>query len=187
MIQVGEIEEIEASANKLRKVARLLSLIFLILFWCAVLITCVVLIAAIGSSAQLRTSDSMITVLPSCLKLVIESAVVLFMIWVARSVFRDISSGVSPFTQRQANRLKIAAVLQLLHAVFVAAVSPAFLQIMGIGESLLGASIGDLSLASPTRIIPISASDIILAIVLFCAALFVEYGSLLQQLSDDTV
>ena len=83
--------------------------------------------------------------------------------------------------------MKIAACFQVLHAVVTALLSPAFYIAIGLGDAALGATVGMSPTEANMRFIPINMGDIVLAIVLFCAALIVEYGSLLQQLSDDTV
>jgi hypothetical protein len=120
-------------------------------------------------------------------KIAVETCVSLFMIWTIWKIFSDISKGLSPFSTIQAKRLRIAAMLWILHAIFIAFFSPAFMTITGLGDVIFGATIGVSPVEASTRYIPINVGDIVLAIVLFCAALIVEYGSLLQKLSDDTL
>lgn len=121
------------------------------------------------------------------IKFLLEMLTIGVITWVLKAMFCDMAKGISPFNTIQSRRLKIASILMLLHAACVASTSPAFLSILGLDELLLGASIGPASAEGAMRFIPINAGDIVLAIVLFCAALIVEYGSLLQKLSDDAL
>lgn len=117
----------------------------------------------------------------------LETIVTILIILVLRDMLRDIASGESPFALYQARRLRFIAILQIAHAIVTAIGSPAFLKVIGLGDATLGATIGSASIDGAAHFIPINAGDIVLAIVLFCAALIVEYGSLLQKLSDDTL
>ncbi|HJF66388.1 MAG TPA: hypothetical protein K8U77_09795, partial [Slackia equolifaciens] len=72
------------------------------------------------------------------------------------------------------------------HALLTTIVSPGILSVAGTGEATVGVAIGAVA-GEADKLIPINAGDIVLAVVLFCVALIVEYGSLLQQLSDDTL
>ncbi len=120
-------------------------------------------------------------------KMALEFVLMLFVVAALKSSFRDVSKGQSPFTKAQSQRLKIIGVLLLVHAALVTMSSPAILDVAGMGESRLGLAVGPTVANTDPRLIPINVGDIVLAIVLFCAALIVEYGSLLQKLSDDTL
>lgn len=184
---LSETAAIERSATNLRNVARWLYWVFSVLFWVALMGSGFVLFLIIASSVSDSASMGLIQLAVSSVKYALEALIVLFMIWIAKSIFRDMKAGKSPFTRDEARKIKIAALLQVLHAVFVSLASPAVLSAVGFQDIAVGASIGATSVTSAMRFIPINMGDIVLAIVLFCAALIVEYGSLLQQLSDDTV
>lgn len=181
---MNEIEAIDTSAAKVTKVSQLLYGFFVVLLVGILVATGAILAFTLCSGA---VQDNVISIASSCLKMVLESSVLFFMVWVLLSIFKDISKGSSPFTRRQARRLRIAALLQIAHAAFSAVMSPVVLEIMGFEAVALGAMVGSSSTEGMARFIPINVGDIVLAVVLFCAALIVEYGSLLQQLSDDTL
>lgn len=183
---MNELDAIETAAERVRKVSRVLSGVFTVVFYGAVALFVAILILSIYT-VTVSQAESAVAVLSAGVRIVFESFVVIFTIWVMRAVFLDIAKGQSPFTEAQAGRLRIAAVLQGAHAVFVTLTSPAIINALGLSEAVFGISIGASSAATSMRFIPINVGDIVLAIVLFCAALIVEYGSLLQKLSDDTL
>lgn len=187
LFQPNETEAIDRSAANLRNAARILYWIFSIVFWIVLAGLSLVLLLIIASTVNDFESSKLVQIAASSSKYVLEAAIILFMIWIARLIFRDIKAGGSPFSRTEARRIKAAALLQLLHAAFVSLTSPAILNAVGFQDVAVGAAIGATSVTSAMRFIPINMGDIVLAIVLFCAALIVEYGSLLQQLSDDTV
>jgi hypothetical protein len=91
-------------------------------------------------------------------------------------VFGNISTGNSPFTIKQARILSLIGWFLVADAILVALISMTPLPEMKIGILTLG-------LESPR----LDLTSIIGAIVFFCFSYTFKYGSLLQQLSDDTV
>ena len=184
---LSEIAAIEAAAKRLSSRAELLRKLFSVLLVATCALYLMAFLAMLLTGVKDYSTNNSISVCIALAKIALETATAVFLVWVLRAIFRDISEGASPFSLRQANRLRIAAVLWLIHAVLTAVISPAFLTALGLGDAAVGATVGMTPSEANMRFIPINAGDIVLAIVLFCAALIVEYGSLLQKLSDDTL
>lgn len=184
---MNEIELLEESLERIRVRSRCLSFFFSCLLAVAIIFYCAafVLTTCFGSIGGIRQESAMDALQLGML--VLEASIAVFMIWVLRSIFCDISKEASPFTRKQARRLRIAAVLWVAHAIVVALSSPAFLAAVSLDDVVFGATVGYGTTTELGSFIPINVGDIVLAVVLFCAALIVEYGSLLQQLSDDTL
>lgn len=187
MEDVNEINAIGKSLKRVQKFSRIASRFFRMLFWLAASAYLAVFVFMSVNGIVDYGPVRVVPLIASLVKIGFELFASLFMIWVLKSIFCDIASGASPFTSRQAKRLRVAGVLSLIHAFVCAISSPAFLVTMGLEGAALGATIGSASAEGAMRFIPVNAGDIVLAVVLFCAALIVEYGSLLQQLSDDTL
>lgn len=184
---MSDIEQIELSAGRLRVIAKNLHWVFTGLFAMVIVATILVFALTIADALRNRSSEALTQIVSANMKLILEAAIALIVTWILRTIFAEISKGKPPFSFVQARRLKIAGGLFLAHAVFVAVFSPAILSIAGFDDLVVGAAVGATSASSAMHFIPINMGDIVLAIVLFCAVLIVEYGSLLQQLSDDTV
>lgn len=182
---MNEIDAIEFSARRIQKVSRIFARIIAVLFWAAAAIMVfILLLLALGLGDE---GSSLVQTASACIKYALEAVVTLLLLWVFKSFFRDMGMGLSPFTFAQSRKLKWAAALQIAHAILVTVTSPAILNVMGLDDAVLGVSVGAASVETAIRFVPVNVGDIVLAIVLFCAALIVEYGSLLQKLSDDTL
>ena len=184
---MNEIDEIERASLKVQFAAKVLNKLFLTAFLIALVLSLVFLMLTIEKGIEDFSSNRIPSYAIAIGKIGFELFLMLFMLWVPASIFRDISRGESPFTSAQANRLKIAAILLVFHSLFSLLMSPAILNVAGLDGAVVGLAVGSASSEVSDRIVPINVGDIVLAIVLFCAALIVEYGSLLQKLSDDTL
>ena len=187
MKTLDEIEAIEVSAKRVQTMSKYLARLFLVAFWLILVASIAIFFLMLTNGIVDFSSKMAAPSLFASIKFLLEMLTIGVITWVLKAMFCDMAKGISPFNTIQSRRLKIASILMLLHAACVASTSPAFLSILGLDELLLGASIGPASAEGAMRFIPINAGDIVLAIVLFCAALIVEYGSLLQKLSDDTL
>ena len=186
-LEYDEIGAIENALGKAQTVSRVLYRVFTIVFWLG-LVSCVAIIVTIVANGAINYFDvNAVSFLVSLSKAALEALLVLLIIQIMRSGFRDIALGKSPFTQSQASRLRIVALLLIIHALLTTFSSPAILGIAGLNGAVIGLATCSAPVEAAARIIPINVGDIVLAIVLFCAALIVEYGSLLQKLSDDTL
>ncbi|MFD0702112.1 hypothetical protein DMP06_08565 [Slackia equolifaciens] len=184
---MNEIDAIEASSVKVQRVSRVLHSGFAAIYYFSTICFIFLIVAMAAWGISDLESGILVPFCMSLAKVIFEAVVALFLIGVAKSVFGSIGMGLSPFSTVIAKRLRIAALLMVIHAVFSLIISPAFMSIAGLGEAAIGVAIGSAPSEATARFIPINVGDIVLAVVLFCAALIVEYGSLLQQLSDDTL
>lgn len=184
---MAELDDLETSSKKARRVATYLNATFLGLFWVALFVFACIAILIIAHGVTSGVSGVATSTGLALPRVCLEASLILLIVWVIRSCFSDISKGSSPFTPKQVFRLRILALLFLAHAALTTLSSPALLSILGLSHVTLGVMVGTMSPGGQSNFIPINMGDIVLAIVLFCAALIVEYGSLLQQLSDDTV
>lgn len=99
-------------------------------------------------------------------------AVVVAILFIASFIFKDMSRASTPFTQKNANRLKVIA---LLAAGFSLIVQPVRMLL-----TLLFFPAANLHVS-------INLGYLIFAIMFFCLALVFEYGAELQQQSDETL
>jgi len=88
-------------------------------------------------------------------------------------IFKDISRESSPFLKQNVKRMKKIAILLLLNSI----ISPSIQQ--AISKSM--------NLTSQMEPFNYNSEMFILAIVIFCFAMIFEYGTDLQQLSDETL
>ena len=183
---ISDIDLIEDSAKKAQIVSGVLFRVFTVLFWLSIIAFSAISILMVISGIEDYSSGRQKVGPASFAKMLLEVLLICGIILIIKRSFGDIAQGNSQFSRLQAKRLRIVAVLLLAHALLTTIVSPGILSIAGTGEATVGVAIGAVA-GEADKLIPINAGDIVLAVVLFCAALIVEYGSLLQQLSDDTL
>lgn len=183
---ISDIDLIEDSAKKAQLVSGVLFRVFTVLFWLSIIAFSAISILMVISGIEDYSSGRQKVGPASFAKMLLEALLICGIILIIKRSFGDIAQGNSPFSRLQAKRLRIVAVLLLAHALLTTIVSPGILSVAGTGEATVGVAIGAVA-GEADKLIPINAGDIVLAVVLFCAALIVEYGSLLQQLSDDTL
>lgn len=168
-----DLVAIRKHAGALRKILIILAVLFFA--WNVV----GALIAGITSIQE--DMFSIESVAPLIAKL-FSDMIVLAAFLVVSGVFRDIARGDSPFTLKQANRLKILGFL-LIADVIIALVSSVFpVALVQVGIFTVGAPEVDSGVN-----VYLKMSSIIQAIIAFAFAEIFKYGALLQQLSDDTI
>lgn len=98
-------------------------------------------------------------------------------------VFRDMSKSVSPFSIRQAKRIRIVGWLLLLGVVAEAAISAAGFTIgADVGTMAVG-----MSVSPETTVLHINFPMLASAFFCFCVSYVFKYGSLLQWVYDETI
>lgn len=114
---------------------------------------------------------------------VARGAIVVVLYLIMIHILEDTVHGQSPFTMKQAKRLKMAAFALVVYAVLGI--------ILGYCSSLLqvnGFSSGYISTDGTTNaIMPIDFSSLIAAAAVFAFSYVFKYGVLLQELSDETL
>lgn len=186
-LEYDEISAIESTLAKAQTVSRMLHRVFSAVFWFGTVSYVIILISMVINGVSNYYDTGIASFFVAFLKVALEFLLVLFAIRIMTNSFQDLAMGKSPFTRSQSTRLRIMAVVLLVHALLTTVLSPAILGIAGLDGAVVGLATGSAPVEAAARIIPINVGDIVLAVVLFCAALIVEYGSLLQQLSDDTL
>ena len=103
----------------------------------------------------------------------LNGAVVAAILFMASFIFKNISRGGSPFTQKNANRLKIISLLLIA----LSAVIPPLHALVSL---VMLSSVSSL-------VVYFNFTYAIFAAVFFCLALIFEYGAELQQQADETL
>ncbi|MCL1799121.1 MAG: hypothetical protein FWG23_05235 [Eggerthellaceae bacterium] len=103
---------------------------------------------------------------------------------IAIRAFSDVIAGESPFTLKQAKRLRTLGTVFLLLAVAEALLSVLFGPLSYGAELPGGGLIGLVTVES--SMISVNLSMLIVAVMCYGFAVIFKYGILLQQLSDDT-
>lgn len=96
-------------------------------------------------------------------------------------IFRDVSKGETPFTYKQAKRIRVIAWLLLIYALLEAFLPTGVLMYQSLGNSVFGIEHG--ATFSPS----IKVGTIVVSLVVFFLSTVFKYGVKLQELSDDTV
>lgn len=116
-----------------------------------------------GSIEEFRT-----IMLTGILSTVVMSAI----LFVVSFIFKDMSLGSTPFTIKNANRLRVISLLLIALSVVVPPLKMLFTLIF---------------FTSVRAYFSISVGQLIFAIIFFCLALIFEYGAELQRESDETL
>lgn len=107
--------------------------------------------------------------------------VVTLTFWTLSHIFSDIAKGLTPFSRKQVNRIRLASILIFASALSETFLSPSFLALIFNSNLEIGFVVESFG---P---IPISVSSILLSVIFFCISLAFQYGTELQELSNDTV
>lgn len=104
-------------------------------------------------------------------------------LWGASGIFKDISRGRSPFTSKNIKRITYLGWSMILVLVAELIVSPGFFSAMHVPGFDVAVVLTD---DSERLLIPVDIKPIVIAFICFGLSCIFEYGSLLQQVSDDT-
>lgn len=163
-------------AGKICQTIRRLFLVALVLYSVSQTILIGAIVAGGGSATLADTFSVLAYVVLHCV------IVVLFLVTMVR-IFAEASQGRAPFSEKQADRLRLIALLALLlfllEAVFTAVVS--YNLIPEVGYSI---GIND---AYPTDSINLNVGMLAFSAIMYSLSALFRYAALLQQLSDDTV
>ena len=103
---------------------------------------------------------------------ILSAAVMSAILFVASFIFKDMSRGTTPFTAKNANRLRVISLLLLALSIVIPPLKMLLTMIF---------------FTSVRAYFSISVGQIIFAIMFFCLALIFEYGGELQRESDETL
>lgn len=178
MEDTAQIQDIEESANSLKRMGSALRIVFLAL--AAIIIVAGILIAVSsvsnGTSGDQSPNGAPQTFLAFFFMVLLASVLLL-----SSGMFSDIAKGMSPFSDKQVRRLRVISALFLI-AFFADALIPLGSAAIGSGASLETRAVADEYLSFKVNPLILSCS-----IFFFALSFVFKYGSLLQSLSDDTV
>lgn len=177
---IGEEERIisdEISAvRKVCKIIRMVILVALVLF-CAI-------VALFVGLLIVRSLDSASSVVLGSIGYVLlfglDVAAILF---IAARVFREAEQG-HPFARKQVSRLRCISILFVVYALIECIFAVNFQGTASIGGFDIGVLGGDVS---PTPSSFVNVGALLFAVAIYCVSFIFRYGSLLQEMSDDTV
>lgn len=174
----------EVSLRHIQKLARVLSLLFMIgiVFACiGCIIMVVVSICIATSNPQMPLSHTIAASIPT----IISYAAGVLAAWCFARMFRDIANGGTPFTNRQARRFVLVALLLLIYVAAEALVPIHYENILQLENMAVGYVSSNPPISSTS--IFIDAKAIGGAIICLCLSTIFKYGSLLQETHDGTV
>lgn len=105
-------------------------------------------------------------------------------LWIAYCIFGEIANGSTPFSARNAKRIRLVGWILIAEAALELVVSPGFFSLINIQ----GFDVGFIPQSGITYpVLPINIQALVFAGVCFSLALIFEYGSLLQRLADEII
>ncbi len=176
-----EAHSAELALGRIAQSSRFLQVLFFIIagFFCVAAIA-LIPSAVIDPFFHINSHNdvqSQFTGLFTVIGLFINSAI----LFLSGLIFRDIALGNTPFSLKQAKRIRAIAWLLLAYTA-IDAILPTGV-FVGQASSDASVSAGHLAASSPT----IQVGSLIVAIVFFFLSSVFKYGVKLQELSDDTV
>lgn len=177
----NEIREADLgkSFQKARKVCGVIRCVFVVaaVLYAFSCVLSVVIILSTNSGKGLFAA-----IVPSVYTVLYGGIVIAFLVIMVR-IFAEVGRGFAPFSEKQANRLRLIAILvlalALLEFAFTASVS--YSLIPEVGYSI---GIND---AYPTDSINLNVGMLAFSAIMYSLSALFRYAALLQQLSDDTV
>ena len=103
---------------------------------------------------------------------ILSAGVMSAILFVASFIFKDMSRGATPFTTKNANRLRVISLLLIALSIVIPPLKMLLTMIF---------------FTSVKAYFSINAGQIVFAIMFFCLALIFEYGAELQRESDETL
>lgn len=147
--------------------------------FCLIVLCCALINGANPNLVQFDIADgNVLDVVP----LIVHCGLVVALLVLGIRVFSSISGGSSPFLASHARTIRQAAYLFLVYALFDLLWSPDIAAWFMIGD----ASLGYWADGGPV-VLHANVGLLISAALFSCLSLLFQYGSLLQQLSDDVV
>ena len=180
----AETENTKASLDQVNKVCRRLRLAIKVIF----VVICVFWAIAAGSMIWTLVNDGVFgagtdTNIVSLLLHIARGVVVVVLYLILAHIFDDTVDGESPFTMKQVDRLKAAALALVVYAVLgiVLGYFSALMQMNGFSSGYIP------SAGSDNVIMSVDFSPFIAAAAVFAFSYVFKYGVLLQKFSDETL
>ncbi len=170
-------EDVSVQFAKLKSVSRIAACCFAALTALAAIfaVAALVVIAFTATSAH-TDGESALSYIPACVQMVILPVI----LGVCTSLFKCIGQGVSPFNSKQARNMRIIGWLFVVYAL--------------CDNIANNASISSVIAGTPvsvdhqdTPFFGVNIFMLAIGVVFFCFSAIFKYGSLLQEVSDDTI
>lgn len=183
----GQLKKAEESLSRIRRFSKRAQLIFKILLLLTLVGLIVFIVSSFFSQGNLIEAPSpytawWISIIPPVMFLIVSAAI----LWFLEGIFGDITKGDSPFTKKQARRLKLISLL-LLGNVIIDLIVQGFLfdysYIIQVNPDIEVGYVdpgGQMSLH-------VDAKALLGAVACYCFAAMFSYGAYLQEVSDETV
>lgn len=177
--------EIESSLKRVEKISKFVYYLFTVFFWLYLIL--LVAGAGLGLASLLFLHGDSAGFSSSWLDLLtfaVTGVPNLLIVKTIANIFRDIGKGNSPFSKQQVRRIRWIAIFILIGALIDFLLSTPI--VTALTNEIM--SFGYVShVAMQNNFVSINLSAVFMALVLFCLSLAFEYGTLLQQLSDETL
>lgn len=182
---IDEASDTERALNRLKKTGRFLSTGFRIIF----VVYCIIWIALAGLFFLVAFFPDVVPGsgsggLQPFILCVLFGLLIAGLLRIAVLIFDDVSKGESPFSIRQVKRIRLAAILFLAYVVLEMIFPSGQSSLVQQGDFQVNYWVAD---RSEHTSIQINFGMLGAAIIFYCLSLVFEYGTLLQQLSDETL
>ena len=180
-----DINKTEESLSRLKRTSRIIRTLlkFSFFLFCLLWVVALIILTALLVNPQIVPGADAANGI-TLLFVGAMGGLIAFILRVAFLVFDDVSKGESPFTKRQVKRIRWVAYALLIYAVIdmLFPTGEAFLMQEGNFHFAYSVTNGP---NNPS--ISINVGALATAIIFYCLSLVFEYGTLLQQLSDETL
>lgn len=182
---IDELSDTERALNRLKKTARLLGLGFRIVLaaYCVIWIALSILFFLVAFFPDVVPGSGPGGLQPFIL-CVLFGLLIAGLLRIAVLIFDDVAKGESPFSMRQVKRIRLAALLFLVYVVLEMVFPSGQSSLVQQGDFQVNYWVAD---RSENASIQINFGMLGAAIIFYCLSLVFEYGTLLQQLSDETL
>ena len=170
-------EAVSQKLHRLTKVSRYAQWFFAAASTVPIIVALVAFCAiAFDANAAPVAIERLIQLIPAAIPMIILSVVFI----VCASLLHDIALGKTPFSLKQARRIRVIGWMFILYA-FCDSITNFSLIASPVGQTAAGFAHED----APAFGVNLTAIG--LAAVFFCFSAIFKYGSLLQEVSDDTI
>jgi len=175
------MENADSASTQLKRMSLLFKCMRVLFLILAIFITVFFLLVAIAMilNASMPDEPSVSFGIGTIASAIIEGTVFSLSFFIGSSMFKDISKGETPFSDKQVKRILIVATLVLCYAVFSTIFDNAFPEIF-VSSSVVGMDRG----SNPTTI---NLGAFSFSALLYAFSAIFKYGILLQEESDDTI
>lgn len=183
----GQLKKAEESLSRIRRFSKRAQLVFKILLLLTLMGLIVFIVSSLFSEGNLIKASSpctasWISIIPPVMFLIVSAAI----LWFLEGIFGDIAKGDSPFTKKQARRLKLIALLLLVEVIIDLIVQGLLINYSCIIQFNSNMEIGYVD-PQEQMSLHVDVKALLGAVTCYCFAAMFSYGAYLQEVSDETV